>query len=990
MDNNLQFTFNEPRVTSHCALLKSPIVISTEVPTCRDEVEKSIKKQIPRLGCASLGMTFSTEQGHGSRNIGSALILTVVLTSLLALIGVMFIMMARVDRMATSAISENRELNFAVETVVAEISQELILDVPGMPKGGDYYDYPDANNAWLASLEPYNDGTDYRWRQISDVTGYIRQQYINGRWGNWPNSSAQNDVQVDAAGYNETGGILPYYINRKVITDYPEIALDEDGQLYEQWADADGDGIADSKWIELDDITSDKGKPIYAAIRIVDNGGMLNVNTANEFDPTASREEIDGSSQLQINLEGLLKGSDTIDNIDASRNPAGRTYSQYQDEFIWRIEDPCFYYRPFDISDELELKYRYCIDSNFVSRFENTAPFTNAGAGTRNFGYLYDGSTSPDYNLVKWQSRITDPLYFDAPDRRHLLTTYSIDRIIDPNGEKMVNINRADANSIYGAIKSALGPGYTDANKVAAQITANLIDYIDGPNSPRYDPNDYVTVVRDDTNTPYYGFERPCIYISELAHRLRILAEPGPISYTLRRSYAIELHKPYYPEDSYPDPNQWRLIIQIQGYPDSNFPINWSGTKHFHVVCLDDPCEPISPFVNFDLSDSDLNFPLRPYVQTITIGYNTIVTSVSLQRKVGNIWISVDSKTLPLYPSWLVPAPLPSNEGTRSYKRDITQHKCIRRLWDDNGSMRDSNSIGQRNPSYTISESPDIFIQAHPEDKLFTNVGEIGILLRKSAYSQGPNPIGPTDTEREARLNLADPCCQNLFQYLTVFDPTNDGIDYNGDGIGVTNVDPNELKIPGRININTAPWFVLAQLPWVSQRSGGYDDPNLARAIVAYRDKVDLSTMTPPGPDYYHGGAFTSRALETGITGLREKPGFASIGELATVINNNAGQDNYNMRYYTLGSESGKDLGFPDLTGNEGAIDDFEERDVIFARISNLVTVRSDVFTAYILVRIGHDGPQKRFMAILDRSNVSPPAGGKVRIIAIHPVPDPR
>ena len=73
----------------------------------------------------------------------------------------------------------------------------------------------------------------------------------------------------------------------------------------------------------------------------------------------------------------------------------------------------------------------------------------------------------------------------------------------------------------------------------------------------------------------------------------------------------------------------------------------------------------------------------------------------------------------------------------------------------------------------------------------------------------------------------------------------------------------------------------------------------------------------------------------------------------------------------------------------DGAPDDFEERDLIFSRISNLVTVRSDVFTAYILVRIGADGPQKRVMAILDRSNVYS-GNDKVRIVALHPVPDPR
>jgi hypothetical protein len=78
----------------------------------------------------------------------------------------------------------------------------------------------------------------------------------------------------------------------------------------------------------------------------------------------------------------------------------------------------------------------------------------------------------------------------------------------------------------------------------------------------------------------------------------------------------------------------------------------------------------------------------------------------------------------------------------------------------------------------------------------------------------------------------------------------------------------------------------------------------------------------------------------------------------------------------------------PDLTP-DAARDDFEERDLLFTRISDLVTVRSDVFTAYILVRIGEQGPQKRIIAVFDRSRVNS-AGGKVRILARHLVPDPR
>lgn len=154
--------------------------------------------------------------------LGSALIIAVILTSLLAIIGVMFVMIARVDKMATSAISENKELNFAVETVVALVSQELVLDVPGVVAGAGYYDYPDANNAWLANLEPNQSGGNYYWRRISDI--YNRLDANN----------------------------LP----AEIIADYPQTIAEGDS------ADADGDGVADSKWVELADMNSNKGRPI--------------------------------------------------------------------------------------------------------------------------------------------------------------------------------------------------------------------------------------------------------------------------------------------------------------------------------------------------------------------------------------------------------------------------------------------------------------------------------------------------------------------------------------------------------------------------------------------------------------------------------------------------------------------------------------------------------------------------------------------------------
>ena len=190
--------------------------------------------------------------------------------------------------------------------------------------------------------------------------------------------------------------------------------------------------------------------------------------------------------------------------------------------------------------------------------------------------------------------------------------------------------------------------------------------------------------------------------------------------------------------------------------------------------------------------------------------------------------------------------------------------------------------------------------------------------------------------EYDIRLDLTNPVYANMFQYLTAIDPTEYGLD------------PNETRIKGRININTAPWFVMAQLPWMP--------PDVAYAIASFRDKLN-----PADP--------LNRPFEA----------FDTIGDLMQVPE---------MDYFAM-SDSNDLAGWPDFTPYDGADNDFEERDMIFSRISNLVTVRSDVFTAYILVRIGRDGPQKRMLAIFDRSEVKTYTD-KVKLLALQPVPDPR
>lgn len=853
---------------------------------------------------------------------GSALIMTIVLTVLLAAVGVMFVAVARMDRASTSNIADNKMLDSAAKSIIEIINKELIYDTPGVaekaglspllhPKYYDYKDYSDVNDPWLASLEPYYDGAVYRWLQISDITRYLEKSSATKE------SFAVRHVKVN-----------PQSV-REVILDYPTLLLNDDGELKEgikeikddnkddgknndeyrgQLADADGDGIADSKWIVLDNLRSSKGKPIFAAVRIIDNSAMINVNTAHTFNPDSNDSiEIDGNSkyQMQVNLKGLLKYPDTVADLHKARcgDEPDDNWDDYWNKLICASVVPDGNYLSFDLSDELELRYRYCIDSKFVSRFENIVSNTSGGFGTENFGNLYDASSN--WGINNWQRRITEPNNTDA-DRRHLLTTYNYDRVIDPNGNPMIKINDANKMDYYNLFSKFFD------DDTAAQIAVNIKDYRDNDS----DVNHFFI-----NGKTFYGFDTPCVYISEIAYREETAIPPNPNP----KSYAIELHKPY---DTDVNANtDWAL--RIDAAPP--IAIDWSGGQ-YHVITYQDP-------------GALLTIAGTPQNANITFAGNS---TIELTRKAENGEVIVVD-------SVVVPANLIVPDANYCIQRDIAKHKCIRRLWSD---VLTPTTLGSSNTGFS-STDPNI-IQAHPANKSFTNVGEIGKVFQKGAYYKvgAPqaiidNTIGYDDANKEPDVffDLAHKDNQKIFNYLTAVDPM----------IGAA----EENRIKGRININTAPAFVIAQLPWVSLRRDDYNDPNLAKAIVAYRDKTSITG----GPNY----------------STRSDPcGFETIGQLCNVID---GTDpNFRIDYYK--EKDGNEDEFPDLTPDTAA-DDFEERDLIFARISDLATVRSDVFTAYILVRIGIDGPQKRYIAILDRSGVEK-SSDKVRIVAFQFVPEAR
>ncbi len=1017
---------------------------------------------------------------------GSALVLVIVITVLLATVGVMFVMMARVSQVATSAISDNRELSAAVDVVVNRIHTVLVDDLFGSDDNmfngpgdsdslalGDedeYYDYPGPDDPWLASLEPYEFAPDYYWGHISDIYGIM---------GGWDNIF---DLEAVIA-------VEPTDVNDSLFEGIP--------------ADADGDGVTDSRWLSLP-VTSSRGRPIFAAVRIIDNCGMININTAYR-DPTGSPDpcdwpDWDGSLLTHINLDtdrihnalpvvgsyyGFVSFQDSGNLLSTAELHRARcgvplplplpSDTTYHDDVARRLLNPEFGYVPFDIGDELEFRNRFFLSTTFIPPGVVTRsglvwpatldPQANPGRGTP-FG------TRPTDTIRDWFLKVTSPEISADPcenlicNRRHIATTYSFDRILRPYDDTPLPGEMADTSGqrkfgiqlplgiangsasdvekeqyirqLAGAIYRGLpantviddwfGPDYT-RETLSWQFAVNLIDYQDNDNDDPCDldpdpDNDEPTYYDAAGAGEFWGVEnvecikRDTIFISEVAY-VNFDSGGAPPPPSNGEYFAIELFNP----DTQPK-QPWSTqdyYIVIAGGPP---------------ISLDDasigplPSEEAVVLTNAVLADVPLIFPTLVWP-------GRIFEVPGLDFAEGNEiviykedWPPGSGADMPV-DRIEVPPLLFAGAGINERRiraRNQTLGPIEDNLlwtgvgvdmawmWADSSGVPDT--LGA--PPDTVESDPNMHVQLAVTNESLRTIGEIENVFAvgydpnhsligsiEAIYGFGSTPELGLDMRRYGRIDLSDPNYWPLLDYLTCFDPSNDGVDNNGNGRsddpandGVDNDgdglidggDPDEtfanfgerteLAVAGRININTAPWFVIKHLPWLGLNTDGTDTDNLAQAIVAWRDRLNLTSMG--GPDYWS----NTRSDVTGLTEISEEPGFRSIAELLQVINEDMTLPEFDIRKYLDGVNNYDTPISPDYS-LDITDDDFEERDIIFQRISNLVTVRSDVFTAYILVRIGHDGPQKRMIAIFDRSNVFSPAD-KPRLVALHPVPDPR
>jgi len=148
--------------------------------------------------------------------------------------------------------------------------------------------------------------------------------------------------------------------------------------------------------------------------------------------------------------------------------------------------------------------------------------------------------------------------------------------------------------------------------------------------------------------------------------------------------------------------------------------------------------------------------------------------------------------------------------------------------------------------------------------------------------------------------------------------------------------------IHGQININTANWKVLSTIPFTNNAA---TNAAIAKAIVAYRDA---------------NGPFTS------LFDLYLVNGFKTNQPISDADDPDDNEGDFS----------------PDGLGNkDGVIDphEFEKEYLLITRISNLLTTRSDSFTAYVLVQGWRNANtpqaelvvQRRAAMLIDRSGVT-------------------
>ena len=170
------------------------------------------------------------------------------------------------------------------------------------------------------------------------------------------------------------------------------------------------------------------------------------------------------------------------------------------------------------------------------------------------------------------------------------------------------------------------------------------------------------------------------------------------------------------------------------------------------------------------------------------------------------------------------------------------------------------------------------------------------------------------------------------------------------------------VGVNGLVNVNSAPWRTLAAVPWVPASNPNFRKLNaqVAMAIVQYRD----GNGATPGHGPFRNLFELNKVPLSG----------AGLGNTLRDVLHPAATTPFSLAEGNLSPVDQATNGTDQVTG------DFEGLFNTITRMSNLITTRSDSYTAYILVQgwrnaetaTPHLVAQRRAAVIIDRTPVTP------------------
>ncbi len=873
---------------------------------------------------------------------GSVVLIAVAVLTIVAMVGMTFVLVASADRRESDRLIETAPAKKIALGVLTKVLAVLVDDLHFNAQGQSTHPfevdtgwltqvdgpYP-AVDPWLSWTAPVGGPASPVWPQISRVLG---------GGGNYADIPATLDSTPDTP---LKMGMNDWYV------------------------DTDGDGRIDALLVDTG-VRDPVGNYYYAAVRVIDLCSLINVNIASRtgYNPT------NPGVALPVAPYGAAYDSGQTLGIVPTDMNAGAASLQLNVEALYEKRS-----RPHPSFNLVPISHYWY----YYARCPSNPMPTYMPSGQRYFPvfslddqlalmWLVDNSSKASYTA---RGRLVDALG-EAKFRsvRRFLTAYNNCRMlvlqvprkaagwpIDPDRFDQVrraNLNTADLQALYQAFHNAIPPnikGLTDGagneprdkrRRLAAQLAVCAIDFRDKD-------GDYtVWDVPGAGNEKVFGVERQ-LFVSEVFFKIFRKEENVRVKYS-----AIELFNPYDSDVSFKGA---KLVqgggekIPSGGWPALTVPARGRvvivSSRAAIPVHADTPTGRVVQIPGLDLSQGVKIYRARKadgagekdvLIAEVEKIDNLPDPEIGLGSQVARQWDDrVDKARYALANDWQSPpnSDYTNNTGGGTMTADKT---WLGRASDPNlyGNFK-----GNPTPVYVRNGG---FVSIGDLFRIFhVGPGTGGSSLAGNLGDGGSIAVGRLDASQDignppypGQVPAVHPAC-HLSEYFTVIDPTCDGVDNDADGLVDEPTDPTETAVAGLLNINTAPRECLLCLPYMTDA--------IVNQLFANRDKKQV-WFRP----------------------------FATSGEFLLAVRQvAAAKSNEYPPNYEVADDRKTDDGL------EKSPNDLTKLQVVYTRLANLITTRSDSFGVYITMmrfkgseaaagNLASPDAVRRYVAVVDRS----------------------